>query len=201
MQMGDAAPRERQPSEPGRGNTESVTNPRVIAGTGKLNPFYETMPAPEQWHRNMPPYFPFGETPYMQREMSRQINEDLARGAAGNEVASAPTSGVLNNMFNKARQLMGGGGSPRRGPPSEGPQFMGAPPFVMPKVIEGDVDRARADFERQERQVQGQIEDMHRRASPGRGRSGRSPRPIKRARRRSSSGSRGPTDHEMSGAL
>jgi hypothetical protein len=28
----------------------------------------------------MPPYFPFGETPFMEREISRQIEEDLARG-------------------------------------------------------------------------------------------------------------------------
>ncbi|EME87285.1 uncharacterized protein MYCFIDRAFT_169142 [Pseudocercospora fijiensis CIRAD86] len=43
------------------------------------NPFFQTMPAAEIWHRRMPPYFPFGETPYMEKVMSDQINADLAR--------------------------------------------------------------------------------------------------------------------------
>lgn len=58
----------------------SVTNPETIAGTAKKNPFFETMPGPEAWHREQPPYFMFGETPFMQREISRQINEDLRKG-------------------------------------------------------------------------------------------------------------------------
>ena len=71
-----------QPSAPKRGAIHSVTNPEFIPDTStvKRNPFFETMPGPEIWHRCMPPYLPFGETPFMEREMSRQINEDLARG-------------------------------------------------------------------------------------------------------------------------
>jgi hypothetical protein len=38
------------------------------------------MPGPEVWHRRMPNFLPFGETPFMEREMSRQISEDLSRG-------------------------------------------------------------------------------------------------------------------------
>jgi hypothetical protein len=52
----------------------------MIETIGKPNPFHETLPAPEVWHMRMPPYFPFGETPYMEREISRQIDEDLNRG-------------------------------------------------------------------------------------------------------------------------
>jgi hypothetical protein len=52
----------------------------MISSLNKPNPFHETLPAPEIWHRRMPPYFPFGETPFMEREISRQIEEDLARG-------------------------------------------------------------------------------------------------------------------------
>jgi hypothetical protein len=52
----------------------------MIESLNKPNPFHETLPAPEIWHRRMPPYFPFGETPFMEREISRQIEEDLARG-------------------------------------------------------------------------------------------------------------------------
>ncbi|KAK3675309.1 hypothetical protein LTR78_004819 [Recurvomyces mirabilis] len=55
---------------------------RNIDGSGflpKKNPFHELMPAPEVWHRRMPNVFPFGETPFMEREKSRQINEDLTR--------------------------------------------------------------------------------------------------------------------------
>jgi hypothetical protein len=71
-----------QPSAEGRGATHSVTNPEFITDTStrRKNPFFETMPAPEVWHRRMPPFLPFGETPFMEREMSRQITEDLARG-------------------------------------------------------------------------------------------------------------------------
>ena len=76
----EQAPGLGEPSAPGRGAIRSVTNPEFIDGTLKKNPFFETMPAQEVWHRNMPRHFPFGETPFIQREMSRQINEDLARG-------------------------------------------------------------------------------------------------------------------------
>lgn len=68
------------PNERGRGNIISPTNPQMIESLNKPNPFHETLPAPEIWHRRMPPYFPFGETPFMEREISRQIEEDLARG-------------------------------------------------------------------------------------------------------------------------
>ena len=95
-----------EPSGKGRGAIHSATNPEFIPETSTLrkNPFFETMPAPEVWHRRMlvglkflsrscfrhllilvpvnsrPPFLPFGETPFMEREMSRQISEDLARG-------------------------------------------------------------------------------------------------------------------------
>lgn len=73
-------PRPPHPNERGRDNIISPTNPHMIESLNKPNPFHETLPAPEIWHRRMPPYFPFGETPFMEREISRQIEEDLARG-------------------------------------------------------------------------------------------------------------------------
>jgi hypothetical protein len=71
-----------EPSGKGRGATHSVTNPEFIpeTSTRRKNPFFETMPAPEVWHRRMAPFLPFGETPFMEREMSRQISADLSRG-------------------------------------------------------------------------------------------------------------------------
>lgn len=69
------------PSHPGgRGKIISPTNPPMVEELNKRNTFHETLPAPELWHRNMPPYFPFGETPFMEQEISRQIDEDLRRG-------------------------------------------------------------------------------------------------------------------------
>jgi hypothetical protein len=68
------------PKHSDRGIVISPTNPQMIETLGKPNPFHETLPAPEVWHMRMPPYFPFGETPYMEREISRQIDEDLNRG-------------------------------------------------------------------------------------------------------------------------
>ena len=71
-----------EPSAPNRGSIHSITNPELIPDTSraKKNPFFETMPGPEVWHRRMPPYFTFGETPFMERVMSRQIHNDLAGG-------------------------------------------------------------------------------------------------------------------------
>nr|POE77462.1 hypothetical protein CFP56_09109 [Quercus suber] len=66
-----------------RGNIASVNSPSIIPGaknpdgTPRANPFHELMPAVPIWHRNMPPYFPFGETPFMEKVMSDQINRDL----------------------------------------------------------------------------------------------------------------------------
>lgn len=73
-----------QPSAPGRGPIRPVTNPEYIPDangnpTDRKNPFFETMPAPEIWHRRMPPIFPFGETKRMEEIYSDQINEDLKR--------------------------------------------------------------------------------------------------------------------------
>ncbi|KAK5162978.1 uncharacterized protein LTR77_011033 [Saxophila tyrrhenica] len=73
--------REGESSAPNRGPIHSSTNPQFVRGIdNKRNPFFESMPAPEVWHRRMPPYFPFGETPYMEQVMSNQISADLAKG-------------------------------------------------------------------------------------------------------------------------
>ncbi|KAI5370978.1 hypothetical protein Slin14017_G018570 [Septoria linicola] len=73
-----------------RGNILSSTNPPTISiaikkadGTEEIqervNPFFETLPGPEVWHRNMPPFFSFGDTKLMEQIISDQINADLAR--------------------------------------------------------------------------------------------------------------------------
>ncbi|KAI7285161.1 hypothetical protein KC345_g1888 [Hortaea werneckii] len=71
-----------QPSAKDRGPVHSSTNPQFIPNdpNQRPNPFFETMPAPEIWHQRMPSFFPFGETPYLERVKSRQIEEDLAYG-------------------------------------------------------------------------------------------------------------------------
>lgn len=69
-----------------RGNMISSTNPGIISimvddhAQDRINPFFETLPGPEIWYRNMPPFFNFGETKFMEQQISDQINEDLARG-------------------------------------------------------------------------------------------------------------------------
>jgi hypothetical protein len=62
-----------------RGKIVSPTNPAMITELKQPNRFHETLPAPEVWHRRMPPYFTFGETPYMQQLASDQIQDDLNR--------------------------------------------------------------------------------------------------------------------------
>lgn len=71
-----------QPSGKDREPVHSSTNPQFIPNDPKQrpNPFFETMPAAEIWHQRMPSFFPFGETPYLERVKSQQIEEDLAYG-------------------------------------------------------------------------------------------------------------------------
>ncbi|KAI7512504.1 hypothetical protein KC347_g2402 [Hortaea werneckii] len=69
-----------QSSSKDRGPVHSSTNPQFIPDDPRQrpNPFFETMPAAEVWHQRMPSFFPFGETPYLERVKSQQIEEDLA---------------------------------------------------------------------------------------------------------------------------
>ncbi|OQO12663.1 hypothetical protein B0A48_02126 [Cryoendolithus antarcticus] len=97
-----------------RGNVKSCTNPELIidekGNESKHNPFFETLPAPEVWHRRMPPYFPFGETPLMEAYVSRQIDEDLQRGIAHDEEVQNKNRSVVGRVFNagqKAASYMG----------------------------------------------------------------------------------------------
>ncbi|OTA31727.1 hypothetical protein BTJ68_08668 [Hortaea werneckii EXF-2000] len=90
-----------QPSAQDRGPVHSSTNPQFIPNDDpqqRPNPFFETMPAPEIWHQRMPPFFPFGETPYLERVKSRQIEEDLAydhsdKPAKGSSPEKSATAG------------------------------------------------------------------------------------------------------------
>lgn len=70
-----------------RGPIHSTTNPPFLPHDPNPNPFFETLPLPEVWHRHMPPYFPFGETPAVERAMSAVIDADLSRGE---DLASFP---------------------------------------------------------------------------------------------------------------
>nr|OQO21182.1 hypothetical protein B0A51_12049 [Rachicladosporium sp. CCFEE 5018] len=94
-----------------RGEVISCTNLESISDQkGKHNPFFETLPAPEVWHRRMPPYFPFGETPLMEAYVSRQIDEDLKRGVAHDEEVQNRNRSVVGRVFNvgqKAASYMG----------------------------------------------------------------------------------------------
>nr|OQO21339.1 hypothetical protein B0A51_12401 [Rachicladosporium sp. CCFEE 5018] len=94
-----------------RGKVISCTNLEFISDEkGKHNPFFETLPSPEVWHRRMPPYFPFGETPLMEAYVSRQIDEDLQRGVAHDQEVQNKNRSVVGRVFNagqKAASYMG----------------------------------------------------------------------------------------------
>lgn len=95
------------PPHPSRGTMISPTNPPTISTlTNKPNPFHETLPAPEIWHRRMPPYFPFGETRFMEREISLQIEADLARGAE--ETQQARQKSEPTELFKRASSFVSG---------------------------------------------------------------------------------------------
>ncbi|KAK6430911.1 hypothetical protein LTR95_012933 [Oleoguttula sp. CCFEE 5521] len=88
-----------------RGKVESCTNLEFISDEkGKHNPFFETLPAPEVWHRRMPPYFPFGETPLMEAYVSKQIDEDLQRGVAHDEEVQNKNRSVVGRVFNAGQK-------------------------------------------------------------------------------------------------
>jgi len=84
--------RTKAPSGRKRGTVHSVTNPELIPGTQTKGKYFAPMLADDRaWpccrrsliygqHRRMPPYFPFGETPFMRRVMSKEISDDLAKG-------------------------------------------------------------------------------------------------------------------------
>lgn len=67
-----------------RGNKEALVNrPEMYGINGKApemdKPSFEPMPAPEVWLSRMPNGFPFGETLSLEKNVSSQIIEDLAR--------------------------------------------------------------------------------------------------------------------------
>ncbi|KXT04298.1 hypothetical protein AC578_7904 [Pseudocercospora eumusae] len=124
------------------------------------NPFFQTMPAQEVWHRRMPPYFPFGETPYMEKVMSDQINEDLARGheEASKKAEFAPqsSSGLLGSISSIPGRIAGSISSAFRSPERELAEAadVGLPvenfmdivqprqwPWHLPEISREDVER------------------------------------------------------------
>ncbi|CAD0091258.1 unnamed protein product, partial [Aureobasidium vineae] len=53
---------------------------KTVAAAAAAAPRRPELPHPEIWHRKEAARFPYGETPYMEQVMSRQITADLARG-------------------------------------------------------------------------------------------------------------------------
>lgn len=151
-----------QPSAPNRGPIHSVTNPEFIPDSKavKKNPFFETMPGPEVWHRRMHRFFPFGETPYMEREMSRQINEDLARGesqqlvawarpwltrTSGNEQAPSKAGGGIFDSVKSGLSWLSGGSKASTADHNEQSY---ASPWALPRVPEAEVEEAAKDVQK-----------------------------------------------------
>ncbi|GAB7326116.1 hypothetical protein MBLNU13_g10131t1 [Cladosporium sp. NU13] len=148
-------PRPPHPNERGRDNIISPTNPPMIESLNKPNPFHETLPAPEIWHRRMPPYFPFGETPFMEREISRQIEEDLARGLQESRQAQQKNDGILKrvaSLATGAADAVRSTFSPAK-PRTKYPSAWDLPAYQRSGCVpEGDVLRDRRVFGRGERQ-------------------------------------------------
>ncbi|GAB7349323.1 hypothetical protein MBLNU459_g8460t1 [Dothideomycetes sp. NU459] len=117
----------------------AVTEPSVatnMAETAK-DTWYEEMPRPEVWHRDMPPVFPFGETPYMEAELSEQIQSDLQQGKQ-----PAPSSWI-KNTFNGMVEFFTG--------KPEGWQAPWPSPWVLPEVPEDKVQTAVKQWKASER--------------------------------------------------
>ncbi|RMX98397.1 hypothetical protein D0867_12455 [Hortaea werneckii] len=99
-----------QPSGKDRGPVHSSTNPQFIPNDPKQrpNPFFETMPGAEVWHQRMPSFFPFGETPYLERVKSQQIEEDLAYDHSKKtpDEASSPEKSAGGGILEQAGQAL-----------------------------------------------------------------------------------------------
>ncbi|KAI7240012.1 hypothetical protein KC330_g1507 [Hortaea werneckii] len=99
-----------QPSGKDRGPVHSSTNPQFIPNDpkGRPNPFFETMPAAEVWHQRMPAFFPFGETPYLERVKSQQIEEDLAydHSKKNSDETSSPEKSAGGGILEQAGQAL-----------------------------------------------------------------------------------------------
>ncbi|KAI7553650.1 hypothetical protein KC331_g1084 [Hortaea werneckii] len=99
-----------QPSGKDRGPVHSSTNPQFIPNDPKQrpNPFFETMPGAEVWHQRMPAFFPFGETPYLERLKSQQIEEDLAydHSKKTSDETSSPEKSAGGGILEQAGQAL-----------------------------------------------------------------------------------------------
>ncbi|KAI7154333.1 hypothetical protein KC349_g7728 [Hortaea werneckii] len=99
-----------QPSGKDRGPVHSSTNPQFIPNDPKQrpNPFFETMPGAEVWHQRMPAFFPFGETPYLERLKSQQIEEDLAydHSKKTSDENSSPEKSAGGGILEQAGQAL-----------------------------------------------------------------------------------------------
>lgn len=134
-----------------RGNMISSTNPGIITimvddhAQDRINPFFETLPGPEIWYRNMPPFFNFGETKFMEQQISDQINEDLAREHPGPvsrkpPAAAKSTESIASKVLSPFKGMLGVGGTARAsidqdqpGPAAgEGDENAGGPPELRP---------------------------------------------------------------------
>lgn len=68
------------------------------------DPWPEKLPRAEVWHRKMPARFPFGDTPAMEAEMSRQISKDLGEGMFRNR---ARCDGRTMTDFSQTKSRLG----------------------------------------------------------------------------------------------
>ncbi|KAK6430134.1 hypothetical protein LTR95_013717 [Oleoguttula sp. CCFEE 5521] len=121
-----------------RGKVESCTNLEFISDEkGKHNPFFETLPAPEVWHRRMPPYFPFGETPLIEAYVSKQIDEDLQRGVAHDDEVQNKNRSVVGRVFNAGQKAASYMGSMVPWKRSEDRRY--PPAWSLPEVEEDEI--------------------------------------------------------------
>ncbi|KAI5199411.1 hypothetical protein E4T39_06232 [Aureobasidium subglaciale] len=67
------------------------------------------LPYPEVWHRKEAARFPYGETPYMERVYSDQIDADLARGKESREALQGGSLYPIKKMFNNVLAMWPGG--------------------------------------------------------------------------------------------
>ncbi|KAI5271600.1 hypothetical protein E4T47_05112 [Aureobasidium subglaciale] len=91
------------------------------------------LPYPEVWHRKEAARFPYGETPYMERVYSNQIDADLARGRESREAIQAGSLYPIKKMYNNFLGMLPlSGGKNKTGPPYD--------PYKLPDVSDDFID-------------------------------------------------------------
>lgn len=122
------------------------------------DPWHEQLPSAEVWHRDMAPFFPFGDTPHMESVLSREIENGLIKGKCRRRVLASPMltfapsdknqkpapPGWIKNSLNSVVELF-------TGKPKDWNKAPWVSPWNLPEVTDEEVEKAVKEWEAMQR--------------------------------------------------